>query len=78
MQPGLYQYLEGREDLIKFMRMNPEWYRKLTREPGLLPSMEQETKIYFGQTVSQKMERVNNQIHMVQMLMQMAQTMKES
>lgn len=77
MQPGLYQYLESRDDLLKFMRMNPEWYRKITREPGLLPTMEQESKEYFGQTVTQKMERFNNQIQMVQMLMQMAQTMKE-
>ncbi len=77
MQPGLYQYLESRDDLLKFMRMNPEWYRKITRDPSILPSMEQESKQYFGQTVTQKMERVNNQIQMVQMLMQMAQTMKE-
>ncbi|KGP72456.1 YlbE-like family protein [Pontibacillus yanchengensis] len=77
MQPGVYQYLESREDLLKFMRMNPKWYRKVTRDPSVLSQMEQESKYYFGKTTTQRIERFNNQLQMVQMLMQMAQAMKD-
>lgn len=77
MQPGVYQYLESREDLLKFMRMNPKWYRKITRDPSVLSQMEQESKYYFGKTTTQRIERFNNQLQMVQMLMQMAQAMKD-
>ncbi|MYL33018.1 hypothetical protein GLW08_02135 [Pontibacillus yanchengensis] len=77
MQPGVYQYLESREDLRKFMRMNPKWYRRVTRDPSVLSQMEQESKYYFGKTTTQRIERFNNQLQMVQMLMQMAQAMKD-
>ncbi|KGP92034.1 hypothetical protein N780_00080 [Pontibacillus chungwhensis BH030062] len=77
MQPGVYQYLNNRPDLINFIRQNPKWYRKITRDPGVLPNMEEEAKYFFGKTTSQKMERMTNQLQMVQMLMQMAQAMKE-
>lgn len=77
MQPSVYQYLESRPDLIKFIRMNPIWYRTITRDPSVIPTMEQEAKYYFGKTASQKIERFSNQLQMVQMIMQMAKAMKD-
>ncbi|MCD5322562.1 MULTISPECIES: YlbE-like family protein [Pontibacillus] len=77
MQPGVYQYLNNRPDLVHFIRQNPKWYRKITRDPSVLVGMEEEAKYYFGKTTTQKMERMTNQLQMVQMLMQMAQAMKE-
>lgn len=77
MQPGVYQYLESNEELIRFIRMNPSWYRKITRNPSIIPTMEQEAKYYFGKTTTQKIERFSNQLQMIQMLMQMAHAMKD-
>ncbi|MFC0524015.1 YlbE-like family protein [Pontibacillus salicampi] len=77
MQPGVYQYLETREDLLKFIRMNPKWYRKVTRNPSVLSQIESEAKHYYGKTTPQRMEKFTNQLQMVQMLVQMAQAMKD-
>ncbi|KGX88569.1 YlbE-like family protein [Pontibacillus litoralis] len=77
MQPRVYQYLESKPELLRFMRMNPKWYRRVTRDPSVLSLIEQESKYYFGQTTPQRMEKMTNQLQMVQTLIQMAQAMKD-
>ncbi|WP_186577575.1 YlbE-like family protein [Aquibacillus kalidii] len=77
MQPSVYQFLQTRPELLRFIRLNPMWYRHLTRNPNRLDELEKEAKYFYGQTVPQKIERVSNQIQMVSMLIQMAGTMKD-
>ncbi|MBM7572259.1 YlbE-like family protein [Aquibacillus albus] len=77
MQPGLYEFLQSRPDLLQFVRLNPQWYRELTRDPNKIPVMEQEAKVFYGKTVPQRIEKVSNQIQMISMLLQMAGTMKD-
>lgn len=77
MQPGLYQYLQSRPELLRFVRLNPHWYRELTRNPNAIYDLERESKFFYGKTVPQRIEKVSNQIQMVSMLMQMAGAMKD-
>ncbi|MCT2538083.1 YlbE-like family protein [Aquibacillus koreensis] len=77
MQPSLYKYLQGRNDLLHFIRQNPQWYRRLTRNPDQLEALEREAKVFYGKTVPQRIEKVSSQIQMVSMLMQMAGAMKD-
>ncbi|WP_077622132.1 YlbE-like family protein [Sediminibacillus massiliensis] len=77
MQPTLMQYLMDRKDLRHFIRMNPLWYRMLTRDPSLITQLEKEAKVFYGKTVPQKIERISSQMQMVSMLIQMAGAMKD-
>lgn len=77
MQPNVYKYLENREDLIKFIRMNPIWYRRLTRYPDQLEQLEKEAKYFYGKTTPQKLDRITNQMQMLNMFLQMAQAMQQ-
>ncbi|KGX93288.1 hypothetical protein N781_12845 [Pontibacillus halophilus JSM 076056 = DSM 19796] len=76
MQPGVYQYLRNREDLLRFMRMNPDWYRRVTRDPSVIQNMEEEAKFFYGKTTTQRIEKLSTQVQMVNMLISMAQAMK--
>lgn len=77
MEPICYRYLEQNPDLLHFVRMNPIWYRYLSRDPSLLPEMKKEAKYFYGKTLSQQINKVNQQIQMVGMLMQFAGAMKD-
>jgi hypothetical protein len=77
MEKDLYQYLITRPDLVNFIRFNPKWYRYLSREPARVSEIEQEAKRFYGKTFPQKIERLNNNVAMVGMLLQFAEMMKD-
>lgn len=77
MQPHCYQYLISRPDLAHFVRLNPSWYRYLTREPHRMHELPKEADIFYGRTFGQKVERLNDQVKMVNMIIQMMGAMKD-
>ncbi|WP_066192826.1 MULTISPECIES: YlbE-like family protein [Gracilibacillus] len=72
MELDTYRYLQQKEELWKFVRLHPEWYRYLTREPARVAELEVMAKQYYGKTLPQRMERVQQNMQMIQLLMQMA------
>jgi len=78
MDARTYQYLADNKKLFAFIRQEPYWYRHLSRH-GLerIPELEKEAKKFYGQTMSQRMERINQQIHMASILMNVADMLKD-
>lgn len=60
-------------ELHQFVRMHPYWYRKLGREPQSLNQLQEDAKLFYGKTVPQKLERLNNNLKLAMMFMQMLQ-----
>ncbi|WP_164669117.1 YlbE-like family protein [Virgibacillus doumboii] len=77
MQASVYQYLQQNPRLANFVRYNPEWYRYLSRNPYSLYEMEKEAKKFYGKTIPQQVEKIGNQVQMVNMLVQFAGAMKD-
>ncbi|WP_010097893.1 YlbE-like family protein [Ornithinibacillus scapharcae] len=77
MNQELRQFLTTRPDLINFIRFNPIWYRYLSRDPLRITEMEKEAKRYYGKTLSQKVEKVGNNVQMLSMLLQFTEMMKD-
>ncbi|MFS0672325.1 YlbE-like family protein [Ornithinibacillus sp. 179-J 7C1 HS] len=77
MNKEIYTYLRTRPELINFIRHNPEWYRYLSRDPNRVSEIEMEAKRFYGKTISQKLEKVNQNVQMVGMLLQFAEMMKD-
>ncbi|SDC34293.1 YlbE-like family protein [Shouchella lonarensis] len=59
------------EELRTFMRHHPVWYRLLARQPARLGEMEQEAKRYYGKTLPQRVEKMQNNVNVMMMLMEM-------
>ncbi|MFB4211011.1 YlbE-like family protein [Shouchella sp. 1P09AA] len=57
--------------LREFMRYHPEWYRTLSRNPQRLNEMEKESNYFYGKTFPQRVERMQNNVSMMVMLMEM-------
>ncbi|SET85962.1 YlbE-like protein [Salinibacillus kushneri] len=77
MQANVYQYLTNRPELLHFVRMNPSWYRILTRYPERVVLLENSSKSFYGQTFSQKMGKLNEQLNLLSMLLSMSEYLNQ-
>lgn len=77
MQAVCYQYLRSRPELLRFVRLNPIWYRYLARDPKNLSELETAAKQFYGKTFSQRLEKVGDSVQMARMLMQFADSMRD-
>lgn len=68
MDQNIYSFLRSQGKYLNFVRNNPEWYRYLARDPKRWQEIPQEAKVYYGQTFSQRLERMNQQIQMLGLL----------
>lgn len=75
MRKEVRVYLASRPDLKQFIRDYPMWYRRLSRNPNDINELEQQAKVYFGKTFPQKVERLQNNLNMTMMLIEMFRTM---
>lgn len=78
MRREVQQYLRSRPDLSFFVRMNPAWYRRLSRSPYQWAELEQEAKVFYGKTFSQKAERFSQQLKTANFMLGLAQVYFES
>ncbi|WP_077617705.1 YlbE-like family protein [Bacillus sinesaloumensis] len=78
MRKETYDYIKRQKKLRSFIRENPIWYRKLSRNPAEYNSLESEAKIYFKQTVPHKVQKLNQSLEMASFMLQMYQGMRQS
>lgn len=75
MRREIQNYLASRQDLTMFIRGNPSWYRILSRSPEKMFEIEQKAKVYYGQTFPQKIDRLQQQIQLANVLVGMMNVM---
>ncbi|THE14356.1 hypothetical protein E1I69_03525 [Bacillus timonensis] len=78
MRQETYEYLKSKKQLQAFVRQNPIWYRKLTRNPRDFQVLENEAKAYFKQTIPHKVQKINQSLEMASFMLQMYQGMRQS
>lgn len=73
-----YQYLRTNPRLLEYIRQHPIWYRYLSRD-GIkrLEALEKEAKVFYGQTISGRLHRVNEQVQMASMLINLTNILKD-
>jgi len=77
MNPSTYRYLSSQPELLKFVRYHPMWYRYLSRDPHRINELPKKAKTFYGYTFPQRLEKVNHQLKMAGMLIQLAEAMKD-
>ncbi|MDQ1146831.1 MAG: YlbE-like family protein [Bacillus sp. (in: firmicutes)] len=76
MRKEVLDYLEGQKDLKQFVREQPYWYRKLSRNPYDLQSLEIASLHYYKKTIPHQVEKFSNSVQMASMMYSMFQAMK--
>lgn len=77
MRKDVQEYILANEERIRFIREQPYWYRKLSRNPNELDSMEIEMMNYYQKTIPHKVQHFSNTIQMASMMIAMFQSMKQ-
>ncbi|RHW36526.1 hypothetical protein D1B31_17585 [Neobacillus notoginsengisoli] len=78
MRTEVMDYIIGRKDLKQFIREQPVWYRKLSRNPHGLQDFETASLYYFERTIPHRVAKFSNGVQMASMMFQMFQSMKSS
>ncbi len=68
MRREVLEYLQGQKDLKRFVREQPLWYRKLSRNPYDLQKLEIESLHYYKKTIPDQVEKFSNSVQMAQMM----------
>ena len=76
MRRDVLQYIERQKDLKQFIREQPQWYRKLTRNPYDLQGLEVASLHYYKKTIPDQVEKFSNSVQMASMMYHMFQAMK--
>lgn len=71
MREEIRRKLIEQPELKEFLRYHPQWYRSLSRQPEKLGEMEKEANYFYGKTFPQRVEKMQNNVSMVMMLMEM-------
>ncbi|MFX3622480.1 MAG: YlbE-like family protein [Ectobacillus sp.] len=77
MRRELVEFLQSREDLQKFIREQPHWYRKLSRNPSEREAFELAAMQYFKKTIPDQVAKFQNQLSMASIMLEMFQYMKQ-
>ncbi|MCH1623905.1 YlbE-like family protein [Fredinandcohnia quinoae] len=78
MRKETYTYIENNKQLRKFIRENPMWYRKLTRNPTDIQLIEHASKEYFQKTFPHRIQQFNHSLELASFMIQMYQGMRQS
>ncbi|HLO12961.1 YlbE-like family protein [Neobacillus drentensis] len=76
MRREVLDYLENQKDLKQFVREQPYWYRKLSRNPYDLQSLEIASLHHYKKTIPHQVEKFSNSVQMASMMYSMFQAMK--
>jgi len=75
MRKEILDYLNSSPQLLQFVREQPKWYRKLTRNPHELQLLEISSMHYYKKTFPHQVEKFTNGVQMASMMMSMFQSM---
>lgn len=71
MRPEIIRLLNENQELRTFIRQNPGWYRRLSRNPAEFQDLEKEANYFYGRTFPQRVERMQSNIGLAMMMMEM-------
>ncbi|SFD82934.1 YlbE-like protein [Lentibacillus persicus] len=77
MQASVHNYLQQNPKYAHFVRLNPIWYRYLTREPSRVNELEKASRYFYGETFSQKVDKIGSHVQMLNMLINFTEIMKD-
>lgn len=76
MRTQISQYIFSNNELKRFIREQPQWYRMLSRKPELLEQFEIASSHYFEKTIPHRVQKFSQGVQMASMMMGMLQSLK--
>lgn len=71
MRKDVLERIQQRKDLQEFIRMQPQWYRKISRNPRELEAMEIAALHFYERTIPHQVKKFTEGVQMASIMMQM-------
>jgi len=78
MRKDIISYIRQNRELGRFIREQPQWYRRLSRNPHELEAFEIAALNYFQKTIPHRVEKFSSGVQMASMMMSMFQAMNNA
>jgi len=75
VRQDIYAWIKENEDQLKYLRLQPIWYRKLMRNPHEVEKLGTEAVFHFEKSVPHRVNKLTNGIQVASMMLNMIQTM---
>ncbi|WP_369902911.1 YlbE-like family protein [Bacillus manliponensis] len=77
MRAEILEYIRADEDLERYIREQPYWYRKLSRNPDDKEAFELAAMQYLKKTIPDKVAKFQNQLSVASLMIDMFQYMRQ-
>ncbi|MBO1624839.1 hypothetical protein COE15_03050 [Bacillus cereus] len=77
MRAELMEFIKADKDLERYIREQPHWYRKLSRNPKEKEAFELAALQYYKKTIPDKVAKFQNQLAVASIMIDMFQYMKQ-
>lgn len=78
LRQNIYSFIEENEDLKKYIRIQPIWYKRLMRNPHHIEQMETEAKFFFGKSIPHRISKFSDSVQVASMMLHMFQAVNSS
>ncbi len=78
MRADLMAYIRSDKLLHEYVREDPRWYRKLSRNPELIDECKRLEIHYHQRAIPQKVAKWNQNVQMASMMLEMFKQMRQS
>ncbi|WP_042349055.1 YlbE-like family protein [Bacillus massiliigorillae] len=75
MRQDLYEWIKNDGDQLQYLRLQPIWYRKLTRNPQEIEKFGTDTVFHFEKSIPQRVNKLTNGVQVASMMLGMLQSM---
>lgn len=75
MRQDLYKVIKEKEDYLRYIRLQPMWYRELSRNPHLMEKMSTEATYHFEKSLPQRVNKLTNGVQVASIMLNMLQGM---
>jgi hypothetical protein len=75
MRRDVLEHLYRNEDLLRFVREQPQWYRKLTRNPEDLESIEIASLQYFKKSIPDRVGQLYSNVQLASFMLEAIKSM---
>jgi hypothetical protein len=78
MRRDVLEHLYANEDLIKFVREQPQWYRKLTRDPEDIEALEIAALQYFKKSIPDRVGQLYSNVQLASLMLEVFRSMNNN
>lgn len=75
MRHNVYEFIQTNDDMKKYLRIQPAWYKRLMRNPHELDKFETEAKYFFEKSIPHRVSKFSDSVQVASMMLHMFQAM---